>query len=505
MRVTTEIKIYHSENTFMHISLLCILKFDIMEKQTVQLKESDLLALVDKNRALDATYKLIEIILGTNDFDEMAQKIADIIPMALGYELAILWLIDEQKEKLVKTAISQTIKDEKMMQKLKNALGNSSIALGYQDNLCIKAILERKQYVSKNLFDFLGPAVTFNSAREIQEMLGTELNVATPLMARDRPIGVLIISMSKDTNDLSDFEKEMLRKFSENAGIALENARLYKNLKDAKNELSEAYENLLAINKMKDEFLTVASHELRTPMTIVKSYLWMLEQQKAGKLKGKQLEYLEKAAKGTQRMIDLINDMLNISKFEQGKVFFNIQQVNVCDLIREIISNFEIKLSGKEIYLKLDESCEDVFVDIDKEKMRDVIINLIDNAVKFTERGGVDIHVETDIDKVVISIKDTGAGISKEDLPKLFHKFGRIDNSYTIASDTGGTGLGLYIAKLYVEGMGGKIWATSEGVGKGSIFWIQLPKSKIQARVSNLSYRASNVQNPQNQKITSIR
>jgi len=476
-----------------------------MEKQTVQLKESDLLALVDKNRALDATYKLIEIILGTSDFDEMAQKIVDVIPMALGYELAILWLIDEEKEKLVKTAISQTIKDEKMMQKLKEALGNSNIALGYEDNLCVKAIKEKKQYVSEHFFDFLGPAVTFDTAREIQEMLGTELNVATPLIVRDKPIGVLVISMSRDTNNLSDFEREMLRKFSENAGIALENAKLYKNLKDAKDELSEAYENLLALNKMKDEFLTVASHELRTPMTIVKSYLWMLEQQKAGKLKKKQTEYLEKAMKGTQRMIDLINDMLNISKFEQGKVFFNIQQVNICKLIEEIISGFEIKLSTKNIYLKLDDSCKDIFADIDKEKMRDVITNLIDNAIKFTESGGVDINVETETDKVIISIKDTGAGISKQDLPKLFHKFGRIDNSYTIASDTGGTGLGLYIAKLYVEGMGGKIWATSDGVGKGSTFWIHLPKSKIQARVPVPNYEILNRQNLQNQKITSIR
>ena len=476
-----------------------------MEKQTVQLKESDLLALVDKNRALDATYKLIEIILGTSDFDEMAQKIVDVIPMALGYELAILWLIDEEKEKLVKTAISQTIKDEKMMQKLKEALGNSNIALGYEDNLCVKAIKEKKQYVSEHFFDFLGPAVTFDTAREIQEMLGTELNVATPLIVRDKPIGVLVISMSRDTNDLSDFEREMLRKFSENAGIALENAKLYKNLKDAKDELSEAYENLLALNKMKDEFLTVASHELRTPMTIVKSYLWMLEQQKAGKLKKKQIEYLEKAMKGTQRMIDLINDMLNISKFEQGKVFFNIQQVNICKLIEEIISSFEIKLSTKNIYLKLDDSCKDVFADVDKEKMRDVITNLIDNAIKFTENGGVDINVETETDKVIISIKDTGAGISKQDLPKLFHKFGRIDNSYTIASDTGGTGLGLYIAKLYVEGMGGKIWATSDGVGKGSTFWIHLPKSKIQARIPIPDYEMLNRQNLQNQKITSIK
>jgi len=213
----------------------------------------------------------------------------------------------------------------------------------------------------------------------------------------------------------------------------------------------------------------------------------MLEQQKVGKLKKKQLEYLEKASKGTQRMIDLINDMLNISKFEQDKVFFNIQQVDLCDLIREIVTSFEIKVNGKNIYIKFDESCSDAFVDIDKEKMRDVLMNLIDNAVKFTNQGGIDIGIQMDVDKVTVSIKDSGSGISQEDLPKLFHKFGRIDNSYTIASDTGGTGLGLYIAKLYIEGMGGKVWATSEGTNKGSTFWISIPKSKIKTRASEFN------------------
>ncbi|MFZ2663897.1 MAG: histidine kinase dimerization/phospho-acceptor domain-containing protein, partial [Patescibacteria group bacterium] len=327
--------------------------------QTVQLKENELLALVDKNRALDATYKLIEIILGTNDFDEMSQKIADIIPMALGYELAILWLVDEQKQKLVKTAISQTIKDEVTLKKLKESLRSSSIALGYEDNLCIRAIKDQKQYVSPNLYDLLGPAITFDDAKELQLLLKTKLNVATPLTVRDKTIGVLIVSMSKTTNQLNDFEREMLRKFSESAGIALENSRLYKNLKEAKNELNEAYENLIVLNKMKDEFLTVASHELRTPMTIIKSYLWMLEQQKNGRLNAKQNDYLQKAIKGTQRMIDLINDMLNISKFEQDKVVFNIEQVNICELIKEILINFEIKIKNKGIYIKLDEDCVD--------------------------------------------------------------------------------------------------------------------------------------------------
>ena len=111
--------------------------------------------------------------------------------------------------------------------------------------------------------------------------------------------------------------------------------------------------------------------------------------------------------------------------------------------------------------------------------MRDVLMNLLDNAVKFTNQGGITISIELELEKVTISIKDTGTGVSQEDLPKLFHKFGRIDNSYTIASDTGGTGLGLYIAKLYIEGMGGKVWATSEGKNKGSTFLISIPKSKI--------------------------
>jgi len=448
--------------------------------QTVQLKENELLALVDKNRALDATYKLIEIVLGTNDFDEMTQKIADIIPMALGYELAILWLVDEAKQKLVKTAISQSIKDEDTLKRLKDSLKNSFIALGYEENLCVKAIRDQKLYVSENLYDLLSPAVNFEDAKELQQILGTKLNVVTPLLAREKVIGALIISMSKTTNQLSDFEKEMLRKFSETAGVALENSRFYKNLKEAKEELNEAYENLMVLNKMKDEFLTVASHELRTPMTIVKSYLWMLDQQKTGKLNRKQIEYLEKASKGTQRMIDLINDMLNISRFEQDKVTFNMEQVNICELIKEVITSFEIKINNKGIYLNFDENCKDAFVDVDKEKIKNVLINLIDNGVKFTEKGGITIGVDNEEDKVVMWMKDTGSGINPEDLPKLFHKFGRVDNSYTIASDTGGTGLGLYIVKLYVEGMGGRVWATSYGVGKGSTFWISIPKSKIE-------------------------
>ncbi|MFC1700222.1 sensor histidine kinase, partial [Patescibacteria group bacterium] len=254
---------------------------------------------------------------------------------------------------------------------------------------------------------------------------------------------------------------------------------LLKNLKVTKENLSQAYENLKVLNKMKDEFLTVASHELRTPMTIVKSYLWMLQKQKSGELGKKQMEYLNKAIKGTERMIALINDMLDISKFEQNKVSFTLRQIDICKVIDDVLTSFEIKSKKKGIKLAFDEKCKDIFVDADLEKIEDVVMNLIDNAIKFTDKGSVTVGVESEKDNIKVWVKDTGSGVNPEDITKLFHKFGRIDESYTIASDTGGTGLGLYIVKLYIEGMGGKVGVDSEGKEKGSIFWFTLPKSTI--------------------------
>jgi len=285
--------------------------------------------------------------------------------------------------------------------------------------------------------------------------------------------------LAKEVDKVTDFEKEMLRKFSESAGVAVENSKLYTNLKRAKEDLHKAYENMKVLNTLKDEFLSVASHELRTPMTIVKSYLWMLEKQKAGKLNQKQLEYLNKALVGTQRMISLINDMLDISKFERKKVSFSIAQINLINTIKDVLSNFDVRVGEKGLKIEFNSPADEILVDADPEKLRDVFTNLIENAVKFTKEGTISISIDEYEEFYRISVRDTGAGIDKKDLPKLFHKFGRIDNSYTIATDSGGTGLGLYIVKLYIHGMGGMVGADSEGIGMGSTFWITLPKNKI--------------------------
>ncbi|HBY09679.1 hypothetical protein A2473_03865 [candidate division WWE3 bacterium RIFOXYC2_FULL_42_13] len=450
-----------------------------MPDRVVEIKESEIFKLIDKNRALDATYKLVETILETTEFDELTQKIADIIPNALGYELGILALIDHKSNVLKKVSISKGMGDTDKQAQLEEFFGDLTIPFGYADNVCVQAVETKKQLVSPYMWDVFKPTLTRQQAESIQEITGTKSHIVTPLFSHDRVIGVIIVSLAKEVDKVTDFEKEMLRKFSESAGVAVENSKLYTNLKRAKEDLHKAYENMKVLNTLKDEFLSVASHELRTPMTIVKSYLWMLEKQKAGKLNQKQLEYLNKALVGTQRMISLINDMLDISKFERKKVSFSIAQINLINTIKDVLSNFDVRVGEKGLKIEFNSPADEILVDADPEKLRDVFTNLIENAVKFTKEGTISISIDEYEEFYRISVRDTGAGIDKKDLPKLFHKFGRIDNSYTIATDSGGTGLGLYIVKLYIHGMGGMVGADSEGIGMGSTFWITLPKNKI--------------------------
>lgn len=232
-----------------------------------------------------------------------------------------------------------------------------------------------------------------------------------------------------------------------------------------------------SLDKTKDEFISVTSHELRTPMTIIKSYLWMVLSGKAGEINTKEKEYLNKAMSGVERMLSMINDMLNISRLEQSRIQFERENFEINSYIKDFISEFEIKAAEKGIYLKGEGLDKNIIVNADKDKTTEILTNLVGNSLKFTKQGGITIKVDEGDDFVLIQVTDTGAGIEPDDQQRLFHKFGRLNNSYQTVAESGGTGLGLYIVKLYVEGMGGKIGVRSEGKGKGSTFWFILKKA----------------------------
>ncbi|MFA6982108.1 MAG: PAS domain-containing sensor histidine kinase [Patescibacteria group bacterium] len=230
------------------------------------------------------------------------------------------------------------------------------------------------------------------------------------------------------------------------------------------------------LDRLKDDFVSVAAHELRTPMTIIKSYLWMLGSESKGSLNDKQKDYISKAVGGTERLIALVNDMLDVSRIEQGRMDLRIYAIDIKTFMGEIESQFRLKSDEKGIYLKVEYLSKVEQAYADKNRLVEIFVNLLGNAIKFTDSGGITIKVEdSDNDAIKFSIIDTGKGIDKKDINRLFHKFGRLDNSYRTVAEAGGTGLGLYITKNLLEKMGGKIDVYSEGPGKGTTFWFTLP------------------------------
>jgi len=282
------------------------------------------------------------------------------------------------------------------------------------------------------------------------------------------------------------FQKESDKSSVNGAILTANNKNYYVNIKAATLTPTEDFiECLITItditkernlDDLKDEFLSVASHELRTPMTIIKSYLWMLLQEKGGPLTDKQKTYINKAMNGSERLIALVNDMLNVAQIEQGRTSVTIEKVDIGKFVDNTLTAFRIKADEKNIYLNIEKEKNVKYAYADSARLEEIITNLVGNAIKFTKQGGITIKIEPENGKFVkVLIIDTGKGIDKEDITRLFHKFGRLDNSYRTVAEAGGTGLGLYITKSLVELMGGKIGAFSEGPEKGSTFWFTLP------------------------------
>jgi signal transduction histidine kinase len=182
---------------------------------------------------------------------------------------------------------------------------------------------------------------------------------------------------------------------------------------------------------------------------------------------------LQKIEKNIQTEIDLVNNLLDLRKIEEGKMEYEFSNFNLTEVIKDICELYRVKAQEKNIELRCNLD-KDIFLKADKEKIAQVINNLVDNAIKYTDQGYVEINLQEFENKVLVNVKDTGRGIKKENLEKIFEAFARGEE---VKKEILGTGLGLYIVKNIVEAHKGKIWAESEGLGKGSTFYLELPKS----------------------------
>jgi signal transduction histidine kinase len=255
-------------------------------------------------------------------------------------------------------------------------------------------------------------------------------------------------------------------------------------LQSLSDQLAEANTKLRALDKAKSEFISIASHQLRTPLTSIKGFGSLLLEGTYGEVPEAQRGALEKIYISNERLIQLVEDLLNISRIEAGRMEFDFQEAQIEDLVSEAVTTLELSAKAKNLYLHWEKPAVAMpKLKIDITKIKEVISNMVDNAIKYTQKGGITVKLETNTvwdtehkehkGSVRMIVSDTGIGMDEEEIDMIFEKFQR--GKQVAHFHTDGTGLGMYIAKKIVAEHKGRIWAESDGKGKGSRFILELP------------------------------
>lgn len=444
---------------------------DLQEKINAEIYKQNF-ELSIRNKTLSTLRALYSIATTSLGISQTAQKIADTIAQELNVASVRISLVDNDNSKLQTLAINQSPQIAQAIAEVNRPLTELAIPLEYKANLAVVALDKKENKISGNLFDVMTPAVSQVEADTIVRVTGVKTVLIYPLIIGGVGAGVLTIGITKGEQDLSRAEHETLEQLVDVVAIAIDRAKLLQDLQGANDRLHE-------LDKLKSEFVSVASHELRTPMTAIKSYLWMALAGRGGLITDKQKYYLERAYISTDRLIKLVNDLLNVSRIESGKLSLDVAKIDLGKFVDEVISEVKPRADEEMVSVvnEYDNNHPLPSVIGDSDKLKEVIINLVGNSLKFTTQGGkIRIWFEVKEGFVVTHVSDNGEGISPDDLPKLFQKFGLVKESYvTNQKASQGTGLGLYISKSIVEMHHGKMWAESEGHGKGATFSFTLP------------------------------
>jgi GAF domain-containing protein len=299
---------------------------------------------------------------------------------------------------------------------------------------------------------------------EAQKLGDFRTIIAVPMLREGVPIGVLALTRS-EVRPFTDRQVELVTTFADQAAIAIENVRLFGEIQDKSRQLEEASQH-------KSQFLANMSHELRTPLNAILGYTELMADGAYGEPSEKMLGVLKRLESNGKHLLGLINDVLDLSKIEAGQLVLELSDYCIQDIAQTVRSTLEPLATDKKLGFKVEVASQLPSGRGDGRRLTQVLINLVGNAIKFTDAGEVAIKAETHNGSFHVSVRDTGPGISSADQARLFQEFQQADNAIT--KKKGGTGLGLAISKRIIEMHGGKIWVESQ-FGKGSTFTFTLP------------------------------
>jgi len=294
--------------------------------------------------------------------------------------------------------------------------------------------------------------------------IGIKSAIFAPLLWEGRGMGAIFVGRDH-VSSFSEKEIALLKTFADQAVIAIENVRLF-------NEIQEKSRQLEVASRHKSEFLANMSHELRTPLNAIIGFTRIVMRRSQEKLEPLQYENLEKILASGQHLLALINSILDLSKIEAGRIEVHPGHVGLAPVLEQCVRTVEplVKADTVRLVKEFDQALSEMYVD--EEKLRQIIINLLSNAAKFTERGSIRLQAHAANGSVAIAVADTGTGIPADKLSLIFEEFEQADASSTRVH--GGTGLGLAIARRLARLMGGDI-AVESTLGSGSTFTLTLP------------------------------
>ena len=353
-----------------------------------------------------------------------------------------------------------------------------------KDSIALQRILGRlnkRVTISDDLDD--------ETEKKVKAVLRSEdINAVAPLATKDQIIGYLVAGPKKSGDIYTRQDAGLLSIAADELGIALQNAQRFEEIEafnltlqekvtEATRELKRTNKKLIALDEAKDEFISMASHQLRTPLTSIKGYLSMMVEGDLGKVNPAQEKALKEAFGSSQRMVYLIADFLNVSRIRTGKFMIETKEVDLPQIVTEELTQLRKMAASRDLTLTYAQPGEFPRVKLDDNKIRQVMMNMVDNAIYYTPTGGtITIQLYSTGREIIFKVVDDGIGVPKVEHHKLFTKFYRASNARKSRPD--GTGLGLFMSQKIVVGQGGAIIFESVE-GKGSTFGFRFPLDKI--------------------------
>lgn len=429
---------------------------------------------------INALLYLQKIVLDTLDFKSVVQNIVNGLFQELGYlekgyRIVVLTLIDEKRGVLKRVALSQTEEAKKATEVSAVPFSQIDIPLTAKDNLLVKAIDTKQTYTTHSWPEIFTPVLTPEQAVKNQQASGIKTSLIYPIVIKDKALGALIFSMIKEESEVSVEERELIQAFTEIVGIAIQNSQLYSSIEEANIQLEIA-------NKLKTDLLTMASHEFRTPISILKNDLYLLnkffEKEEVKKLVDeKDLTHMTQIKDTVDRLNSVVKNINQALVITSGEITLTPEPIQIESIIQEAIADRKSEADDKKVALVFTPSIDLLPQTMgDKTTLKYVFWELITNALKYSNPEGKIKFTTIKVDSVLeIQVADSGKGIPAESLSKIFGEFGKLDPMHTTQS---GMGLGLFVVKKIVTMHEGTIIVSSKE-GVGTTITITLPIKPI--------------------------